>query len=77
MDFPSVKAGKLLRVLLREPLSYEITRQKGSHRTLESPKGYRKLIFAYHEGATVPSGAVRKILVKDVGLDETEARKLV
>ena len=77
MDFPSVKVGKLLRVLLREPLAYEITRQKGSHRTLESPKGYPKLIFAYHEGATVPSGAVRKMLVKDVGLDEAEARRLI
>lgn len=75
VDFPSLKAEKLLRILTREPLAYEVMREKGSHRTLESAKGYPKLVYAYHKGDTVPSGAVREILVKDVGLDE--ARELV
>jgi hypothetical protein len=35
------------------------------------------LTFAFHDGATIPGGLVRKILVRDVGLDEEEARKLL
>ncbi|MBA3423873.1 MAG: type II toxin-antitoxin system HicA family toxin [Rubrobacteraceae bacterium] len=77
MDFPSLKAQKFLRVLLREPLNYEVTRQNGSHRKLESRNGYPDLLFSFHDGVTIPGGAVKKILVKDVGLDEDSARKLV
>jgi hypothetical protein len=33
------------------------------------------LTFTFHDGATIPAGLVRKILVKDVGLGEEEARK--
>lgn len=77
MDFPSVKAGKLLRVLMREPLAYEIVRQSGSHRTLESRNGYPKVGFSFHDGITVPGRAVKKVLVKDVGLDEARARELI
>jgi hypothetical protein len=33
--------------------------------------------FAFHDKATIPGGLVRKILVRDVGLDEEEARKLL
>jgi predicted RNA binding protein YcfA (HicA-like mRNA interferase family) len=77
VDFPSLKAQKLLRILCREPLGYEIARQSGSHRKLESRNGYPDLWFAFHDGVTVPGGAVKKILVKDVGLDENEARNLL
>ncbi len=77
MDFPSLKAQKFLRILLREPLGYDVTSQNGSHRKLESRNGYPKLGFSFHDGVTVPGGAVKKILVKDVGLDEDEARRLV
>jgi hypothetical protein len=35
------------------------------------------LTFAFHDSATIPAGLVRTILVKDVGLDEEEARKLL
>lgn len=77
MDFPSLKAQKLLRVLLREPLDYEIVRQSGSHRKLESRNGYPDTGFSFHDGATIPGGAVKKILVKDIGLDEDEARELL
>ncbi len=77
MDFPSLKAQKLLRVLLREPLGYEIVSQNGSHRKLESKNGYPNLGFSFHDGVKVPGGAAKKILVKDVRLDENEARELL
>ena len=33
--------------------------------------------FSFHDGQTIPGGVVKKILTKDVGLSEEEARKLV
>lgn len=74
--FPSIKAKRLLAVLEKEPLNYEVARQSGSHRRMRSP-GHPPLTFAFHDGATIPGGLVRKILVRDVGLDEEEARKLL
>lgn len=74
--FPSVKAGELLKTLLRHPLNYQIHRQRGSHRTLRAD-GRGQILFSYHEGATVPPGAVRKILVQDAGLTEDEALELL
>jgi predicted RNA binding protein YcfA (HicA-like mRNA interferase family) len=64
-------------VLLREPLGYEVVTQNGSHRKLESRNGYPKVGFSFHDKATIPGGAVKKILVKDVGLDEDKARELI
>jgi hypothetical protein len=43
---------------------------------MEAP-GRPPLTFAFHDNATVPSGLVRKVLVRDVGLAEDEARKLL
>ena len=63
-------------MLTREPLSYEVVRQKGSHRRLRSPN-YPPLTFSFHDSATIPPGLVRKILTKDIGLSEEEARKLL
>lgn len=74
--FPSMKAGKFLSVLTREPLSYEITRQKGSHRTLEA-KDRPKLLWSYHDAADVPPGVIRKYLVNQIGLSEAEALTLL
>lgn len=74
--FPSMKAGKFLSVLMREPLGYEITRQKGSHRTLEA-KGRPKLLWSFHDGVEVPPGVVRKYLVNLIGLSESEAQALL
>ena len=71
-----MKAKRLLAVLERKPLAYEVVRRSGSHRRMQSPD-YPPLTFAFHDGATIPAGLVRKILVKDVGLDEEEARKLL
>lgn len=44
-----MKARALLRVLMREPLSYRIVRQRGSHRRLESAMGFPPLLFAFHD----------------------------
>lgn len=84
MDFPSVKAPQLLRVLLREPLAYEIKKKQGSrkrkgtsHRKLVSRNGYPDIGFAFHDKKTIPGGVVKKILTQDVGLTEEEARKLI
>lgn len=74
--YPSMKAGDLLRVLMREPLCYEIVRQKGSHRTLES-KFHPRLMFSFHDGVTVPPRVVKKILLKDIGLDDEMALRLL
>lgn len=43
---------------------------------MEAP-GYPPLTFAFHDEATIPAGLVRKILVRDVGLVEDDARKLL
>lgn len=75
--FPSMKGRQLLKVLTGEPLGYEVVRQRGSHRRLESKRGYPSLTFAFHNSATIPPGLVRKILTKDVGLSEQEARDLL
>lgn len=75
-QFPTMKAKRLLAVLEREPLNYRVSRQSGSHRRMEAP-GRPPLTFAFHDKATIPSGLVRKVLVRDVGLAEDEARKLL
>lgn len=51
-------------------------RQNGSHRKLESLNGYPPLGFSYHDGVTVGPGAVKRILVDDVGLGKQEALDL-
>jgi predicted RNA binding protein YcfA (HicA-like mRNA interferase family) len=75
-QFPTMKAKRLLAVLEREPLNYRVSRRSGSHRRMEAP-GRPPLTFAFHDRATVPPGLVRKVLVKDIGLAEDEARKLL
>jgi predicted RNA binding protein YcfA (HicA-like mRNA interferase family) len=71
-----MKARELLAVLTREPLGYEIARQRGSHRRLKAP-GRPPITFAFHDRAAVPPGLVRKILCRDVGLGEDEALRLL
>lgn len=62
---------------MRKPLEYRVERQRGSHRTLRSAAGFPDVRFSFHEGVTVPPGAVKKILIKDVGLSEQEALALL
>jgi len=71
-----MKARDLLAVLTREPLSYEIVRQRGSHRRLKAANR-PPITFDFHDRATVGPAAVRKVLCKDVGLDADEALKLL
>lgn len=68
--YPSLKARQLLRVLAK--LGYTIVSQEGSHRKLAA-EGRPPILFSYHDGVTVPPGAVRKMLERDAGLTETEA----
>jgi predicted RNA binding protein YcfA (HicA-like mRNA interferase family) len=68
-----MKARQLLAVLMRPPLHYRVVRQVGSHRRLKSAAGYPPLTFAWHDGATVTPGLVRKVLVRQVGLSAQEA----
>lgn len=74
--YPSLKAKQLLAVLTSAPLDYEVVRQAGSHRRLESEK-YPPLTFSFHDRTTIPGGLVRRILIGQVGLDEQEARSLL
>jgi predicted RNA binding protein YcfA (HicA-like mRNA interferase family) len=68
-----MRGRELLRILTREPLNYNVTRQRGSHRKLESSSGYPPLVFSFHDGQEIPPRVVRKILVQDVGLAEQDA----
>ena len=45
-EWPSVKASRLLRALLR--LGWEIKRHSGSHRTL-ARNGWPDYVFAFHD----------------------------
>lgn len=76
VQFPSLKARRVLAILCREPLAYEVVRQQGSHRRLRSRNGYPPLTFSFHDGVTVPPRTLRKILVDDVGLSEPDALDL-
>lgn len=75
-QFRSMRWPTLLRVLTRDPLNYAITRQEGSHRTLEAA-GRPVLHLSFHDNQELPGGLVRKILCKDIGLTPDEARKLL
>jgi len=77
VEFPSLKARKLLAILQRKPLSYSVHRQKGSHRIMRSASGYPEINFSGHEADTIGPRLVKKILCEDVGLGEAEARKLI
>lgn len=67
----------MLAVLTREPLAYELVRQKGSHRLYRSRNGYPPLRFWAHDSTTLAPGVVREILTKQVGLAEDEAHAIL
>lgn len=74
--FPAMKWPQLKRVLERQPLDYRVTKQSGSHRTMESDS-HPTLWLAFHDRAELAPGLVRKIMVKDIGLSEDEALELL
>jgi len=71
-----MRGKRLLAVLRRSPLEYEVVRQSGSHRRLRSPH-HPALSFSFHDQQEIPPGLVRKILCQDVGLSEHEALDLL
>lgn len=73
--FPAMKARRLLTMLTQE-LGYAVVRHEGSHRRLTAP-GRPDLTFAFHDGVEVGGVAVRRILVKQVRLSETEALEVI
>jgi predicted RNA binding protein YcfA (HicA-like mRNA interferase family) len=74
--FPSIKAKRLLAILMREPLNYRIVRQTGSHRKLVAP-GRPALRFAWHDRVELSPGEVRMVLVRQARLEESEALDLL
>jgi predicted RNA binding protein YcfA (HicA-like mRNA interferase family) len=64
--FLSMKVRELA-VLARPPMRHRVVRQTGSHRRLNSAAGYPPLTFAWHDGATIAPGLVRKVLGRQVG----------
>ncbi len=77
MVFPSLKAKQLMKVLKRKPLCYRVVAQTGSHRKLESDKGYPPIDFVFHDKVEVPPGLVRQMLCHHIGLTEKEAKDLI
>lgn len=75
-QFPSMRWPQLRRILEREPLCYRVARQQGSHRTMVAD-GRPTLLMSFHDGQELPGGLVRKILIRDVGLSEVEALRLL
>ncbi len=71
-----MKAKRLLALLTRDPLSYRVVRQSGSHRRLVSDN-YPPLTFAFHDSDTVGPVVVRKILERDVGLTAEQATDIL
>lgn len=71
-----MKAGALERLLVRE-LGYFVDTQRGSHKKMKSTKGYPPLLFAFHDSQEIAPGLVRKILMKDIGLELSSAEALL
>ncbi len=76
-QFPSLKAKKMLALLTRSPLNYQVVSCVGSHRKLQSALGYPPLNFSFHDSYTLSPGEVREILTKKVGLTDRGALNLI
>lgn len=73
---PAPMKARRFRTLLHRRLGYEVVRQTGSHKQLEAP-GRPRLTLAFKDGDDIPSGLIRRILVRDVGLSIDEAREVI
>jgi predicted RNA binding protein YcfA (HicA-like mRNA interferase family) len=62
--WPAVKAGRVLRALIR--LGWTIERQRGSHRTLSRP-AWPNYVFAFHDGEELGPRMLTRI-AKHIGL---------
>ena len=71
-----MKPKQLLKKLHK--LGYDVdpsSKTGGSHVWITN--GERRFLWAFHEGHEIPARLVKKILTKDAGLSEEEARKLL
>jgi predicted RNA binding protein YcfA (HicA-like mRNA interferase family) len=75
--FPSVKAERMLRILMNNPLNYfKRNRKSGSHHYLVAP-GREPILFYFHKSAEINGRIVKEMLVDKAGLSEEEAWKLL
>lgn len=68
MNWPSVKASRLLAALLR--IGWAVKRQSGSHRTLQRP-GWPDFVFAFHDRDEMGPRMLARI-AKLTGLQPTD-----
>jgi predicted RNA binding protein YcfA (HicA-like mRNA interferase family) len=61
LNWPAVKAGRLLAALLRS--GWKVERQSGSHRVLRHPER-GEYIFAFHDGDEIGPVMVGKVAKK-------------
>jgi predicted RNA binding protein YcfA (HicA-like mRNA interferase family) len=73
-QFPSLNLRGILKILSH--LGYEEIACKGSHRKL-AKEGKPNITIAFHQGASIPPGVVRDILVKQAQLSMEEALEAV
>jgi len=71
-----MKTKELIKCLCQSPLYYKIIRQKGSHRTLISDK-YPMIRISYHDTFEISGFKIREILIKDIGLSEEFAKRVI
>lgn len=78
-QFPSMTWPQLERVLKRRPLKYVVQNAAGggSSKKLTSSEGYPALSLHFHDNARLAPGLVRNIMVKQIGLTEEEALRLL
>lgn len=75
--FPSIKAERMLRILMNNPLNYlKRNKNRGSHHYLVAP-GRKPILFHFHKNAEINGRIVREILIEKAGLAEEEAWKLL
>jgi predicted RNA binding protein YcfA (HicA-like mRNA interferase family) len=75
-DYPSLKPAQLLK-RLRE-IGFEVEPEsKGGGSHVWVSNGEIRLRWAFHKGATISPGLVKKILTRDIGLTDDEAKELL
>lgn len=68
-DYPSMKARRLLALLIRAGCVVE--RQQGSHRWMRAPLGHG-FVFAFHDGEEIHPTAVRRVWENDAQLSHAD-----
>ncbi len=71
-----MKSKQVLRLLLSNRFDYEIVRQRGSHRTLRSPR-FPRIIYSYHDDKELSSGELRTLFCNTIGLTLNQALEVL